>query len=533
MAVSIFESFRDGWEGGQKIAEQRRRTLATQMAGKKFAAGDASGAQTDLVGAGMFDEANAMGDLGDRQRGERIRQSLRGAVTNLGATATRQQKLEAQRGVYEGEGEVAAANDIDTQLSQLDEDQRQRAGEMMAWGGSRMLGLIDREVPEAERRAAFLQELTGTPYDTPEMRQKIEAQADWSDAGLTAIAQNTLSVAERLGRRDEAEQRTYDRGRDTEADRDDERDFAEQRRQFNVTAATKRDGIRARADGGLSDEGLDYAAEQYLLSGTMPAGLSRSGGAAKVISRAAELAAERGLTADAARLNQQARQAGQVAYSALLKQRTLVGAFERTALANLELAADLSEGVDRTGVPVVNRWVLAGKRSIGGDPEVAAFHTALTSALNEYAKVLSGATGAAGITDSAREEAESLLSTANTPAQVRRIMQIMRTEMGNRMRGFAAEEEALRATIGGAPPSAHGGDHGASPPSPPAAPAAATRAGPPQNAVAYLRQNDTPQMRSAFDAKYGAGAAARVLGRGQPTARQRVTGGQPGGYDGR
>lgn len=35
---------------------------------------------------------------------------------------------------------------------------------------------------------------------------------------------------------------------------------------------------------------------------------------------------------------------------------------------------------------------------------------------------------------------------------------------------------------------------------------------PPKEAIDYLRQNDTPEMRQAFDQKYGAGAAARTLG---------------------
>lgn len=52
---------------------------------------------------------------------------------------------------------------------------------------------------------------------------------------------------------------------------------------------------------------------------------------------------------------------------------------------------------------------------------------------------------------------------------------------------------------------------------------------PPQNAIIYLQQNDTPQMRRDFDAKYGAGAAMRVLGgarnKGPSTASQ-----QFGGY---
>jgi hypothetical protein len=83
--------------------------------------------------------------------------------------------------------------------------------------------------------------------------------------------------------------------------------------------------------------------------------------------------------------------------------------------------------------------------------EVGRFNAALTSALNEYAKVLSGATGAAGISDAARREAHDLLNTANTPEQVVGIVDIMKREMANREAGFAEQEAQLKETMGGRP----------------------------------------------------------------------------------
>lgn len=203
----------------------------------------------------------------------------------------------------------------------------------------------------------------------------------------------------------------------------------------------------------LTAEGLDLAAQEYLNTGKLPAGLGKdsSGTNAKIISRSAEIAAANGDDAKAAALRRAGFVASKTALAKLTSQRTLVGAFERTALKNLEIALAESQKVDRTGVPVLNRWLLAGKKSIGGDVEVGRFHAALTSALNEYAKVLSGATGAAGISDAARKEAESLLSTANTPDQVAGIIDIMKREMANREAGFAEQEAQLQESMTGRP----------------------------------------------------------------------------------
>lgn len=203
----------------------------------------------------------------------------------------------------------------------------------------------------------------------------------------------------------------------------------------------------------LTPEGQDLAAQEYLNTGKLPPGLGRASAGinAKIVSRAAEMAAANGNDAQAASLNRAAFKSAQTGLTALTKQRTLVGAFERTALKNLEIAVEESGKVDRTGVPAVNRWLLAGKKNLTGDVEVGRFNAALTSALNEYAKVLSGATGAAGISDAARREAEELLSTASTPEQVVGIVEIMKREMANREAGFAEQEAQLKETMSGRP----------------------------------------------------------------------------------
>src|SRR5205085_1463961 len=98
-------------------------------------------------------------------------------------------------------------------------------------------------------------------------------------------------------------------------------------------------------------------------------------------------------------------------------QEQMVGAFERNATRNADIALANSAKVDRTGVPVVNRWLLAGMKEIAGDKDVATFHQANETFINEYAKIMSGSMGNTAVTDSLRKEARDMLSTAQTPAQ--------------------------------------------------------------------------------------------------------------------
>ena len=102
----------------------------------------------------------------------------------------------------------------------------------------------------------------------------------------------------------------------------------------------------------------------------------------------------------------------------------------------------------------MNRWVLAGRRSVEGDPDVVKFDTAITSFKNEYARIMSapGATG--GMTsDAARAEAESLINRAGTKAQLNGVIQTMKIGMDNRIAAindeYAATEKRIKEAGGG------------------------------------------------------------------------------------
>lgn len=214
--------------------------------------------------------------------------------------------------------------------------------------------------------------------------------------------------------------------------------------------AQERINMQRESMNALTPDTINYAAQQYRTTGVMPAVGSGAAGAAargRILARAAELARESGNTGESDRINQAGFRASQGAMVQLQRQHTMSQAFERTALANLRIAEEYSGRVDRGGIPVLNRWINAGRNEVAGDPDVAAFHVAVQTFVNEYAKIMSGSTGAAGATEGARSEAQSLLNTAQTPAQFREVVSVMRRDMENRMQGFQQQQADLRQSM--------------------------------------------------------------------------------------
>jgi hypothetical protein len=197
----------------------------------------------------------------------------------------------------------------------------------------------------------------------------------------------------------------------------------------------------------LSDDGVDVAARNFNATGKFPA-LSRSPEIiARILDRASDLQKESGKSAEQILDEQQQFRANETSLKAIEKQRTLVSAFEKTAQKNMDLAVELGKKVGRTGSPIVNRGLINFRQKITGDPATSQFVNAIIASRTEYAKVLSGATGAAGITDSARTEAEELFNKATSQKTLEAVVQTAKQEMKNRLDSF--EEQKKEFQVGG------------------------------------------------------------------------------------
>lgn len=194
----------------------------------------------------------------------------------------------------------------------------------------------------------------------------------------------------------------------------------------------------------VSDQALQFAADTYRATGKFPASLGRNPAMqAKVLDKIAADAKANGDEPGAIAARAASLKANSQALDALTKQQNMVGSYEQTARKNIDLAEQELGKLELSGVPVVNKALNAWRQGVSGDPTTAGFVNALTAARTEYAKVLSGATGATGVTDAGRREAEELFNKNMNPDALRQAFNVARQEMANRMSSFEDQRKSL------------------------------------------------------------------------------------------
>jgi hypothetical protein len=221
--------------------------------------------------------------------------------------------------------------------------------------------------------------------------------------------------------------------------------------QTKVDLQKKKANADAAGGKALDDKAVDLLAQQYIDTGKLPGfGMGKNGQVARVqvLDRAAQILDQSGDNEKSMLVRQASVKAAQSALTDQGKKRSAMASAEQTASANLDLAVQEGQKTDRVGSPMVNRAIIAWRQGVTGDPQTARFVNALTTAKNEYAKVISGATGASGITDAARKEADDLFSKVTNQQTLEATVALAKKEMKNRMAGFDQTMGQLKATIG-------------------------------------------------------------------------------------
>ena len=213
-------------------------------------------------------------------------------------------------------------------------------------------------------------------------------------------------------------------------------------------AGMKPDGTPMEDGGGLlSPAAVTNAAVRYNIDSTLPANLGRGTQGprqtAQILNEAANLAAARGETAEEQRIRQLANKSYAQALSKITTQEAVVGAAEKNFTANADMVRGLSQKVDRTGVPILNKWINAGKRSVLGDPDIAALDANIKATVNEYAKIVGGGTGSGATAQGEVTKIEGLLSAAQSPAQIESVLNVMAKEVGNRKQSFKDQKTEI------------------------------------------------------------------------------------------
>lgn len=201
-------------------------------------------------------------------------------------------------------------------------------------------------------------------------------------------------------------------------------------------------GANQQVDTGFTPEQIAKGADLWLATGkTFSYGRGKQASAVRLaqIKAAEQKQQQLGMSVGDLMQYRALNKGVQNAINKLHTQGATILAFENTAMKNADLAIKASQNVGRTGSPIFNQWILAGRRAVAGDPAVSAFDAALRTYANEYAKVATSATGGGVTSDTARAEIDSIINTAQSPQQLMAAINQTKMDMENRRSGYAAQ----------------------------------------------------------------------------------------------
>jgi hypothetical protein len=201
----------------------------------------------------------------------------------------------------------------------------------------------------------------------------------------------------------------------------------------------------------LTLDAATIAARIYLRTGQMPPlGFGGSEAHAQILNLAGDIAKAEGQTVDDYLAGRATLKADNASLTSITKQKNAAEGYERGAIGAFDLALKLMpDTVAPTDMQFINRWAATGATQFG-DEKVPPFQAQIIIALDQYAKVISGATGAQGSTDSARNLALSLIPAGSTRAQVEAVInKSIKPDMTLKVKGYDGQIANIRADIAG------------------------------------------------------------------------------------
>lgn len=215
--------------------------------------------------------------------------------------------------------------------------------------------------------------------------------------------------------------------------------------------------MEARPVGGLSgtgqpaqstmpDEALNQAADKYYTTGILPSiGIGNAAAADKraIMARSGERHPGAVLAANSAEYS-----ANKSTLTKLTQQLNAVEAFENTGLKNLKQFTDIAATVPDTGIPWLNSPIRALSSSLVGSENMAAFNAARQVALTEISKVVNNPNLTGTLSDSARQEVLNLSPENATFNQIKRVANVLTTDMQNRHSSLDDQKRDIEGRLG-------------------------------------------------------------------------------------
>jgi hypothetical protein len=201
----------------------------------------------------------------------------------------------------------------------------------------------------------------------------------------------------------------------------------------------------AKAGGEVSQTEVDFVANYVKTVGTWPPGMGRN---KELMNRVTDQLGREGVDPTVIAQAAGSFRANQGSLTAATRLADAATSYERTALKNLDVATKALHGVAPTELgPLLNKWVESGE-TFAGNPQVPASLAAVVTFANEYAKVMSGATGAQAATEGARREAFDLFNPYFSAGQWDEVAKIAKQDMANREASLYDQVDIIRGRIG-------------------------------------------------------------------------------------
>lgn len=203
----------------------------------------------------------------------------------------------------------------------------------------------------------------------------------------------------------------------------------------------------AQPPASFTPQDVDYWASVLKAGGTLPPGLARTAGGSQFVQQLMKRMGEDGADPNQFIANVSQVKADQHSLLNMTKMADAATSFERTARENFEYALSLApEGIPTNWGPWLNKWVETAETG-AGNPDVPAYVTALLTAATEYAKIMSGSTGAQGSTVDSRREAAQLFSPYLNSGQIQAVVKVAEGDMDRRKQSLYGQVGDIRGRI--------------------------------------------------------------------------------------
>ena len=261
-------------------------------------------------------------------------------------------------------------------------------------------------------------------------------------------------------------------------------------RQNHLDNLRERAATQAKNSLGLNQEALDFYSTRSIFTGKDPNfGMGGGGNRTTYMNYVAQKAKALGITPQQASAFQAGLGSNKVALTAITKIEKAVEAQEKTMLDNIKIAEKLAPDAQKSSMPGLNKWLQTGSVALGMKA-VPPYAASIITIADQYAKILSGATGAAGSTDAARKQAFDTINQYLNEGQIGAVYNVLKQDSDNKRKEYSGVRQEILADIanpqGGA---AVAPDAGGEKPVPTAAD------------IAYVQKH--PEKKAQFVAHFG------------------------------